>query len=125
MVYRYGALRLLTSVPEIGADLCELPEVVFIPAEIDAEFFAQVFFQLMALVEMVNCLDGLFEADGDEEPDGDRGDVDNEIAPGSGGVVRRMDVEHQCWRLLWNGRRFWRRIIGRRCGQRRIERLGG
>ena len=39
-----------------------------------------MFFQLMALVEMVNCLDGLFEADGDEEPEGDRGDVDDEIA---------------------------------------------
>jgi hypothetical protein len=43
----------------------------------------------MALVEMVNCLDGLLEADGDEEPDGDSGDVDEEIAPGGGGVVRR------------------------------------
>jgi len=62
----------------------------------------------MALVEMVNCLDGLFAADGDEEPDGDGSDVDEEIASGGGGVVRRMDVEHECWRLLWSGRRFWR-----------------
>jgi hypothetical protein len=41
----------------VGADLCKLPEVLFVFVEIAAELFAQAFFQLMALVEMVNCFD--------------------------------------------------------------------
>jgi hypothetical protein len=98
-----------------GGDLCEPPEVLFVFAEIAAELFAKAFFQLIALVEMVNRLDRLFKADRDEEAKGDGGDMDEEVAPGGSGVVRRMDVEHECWRLLWNGRRFWRRIHGRRC----------
>ena len=47
--------------------------------------------QLMAMVEELDCL---FEADGDQEADDDGGDVDEEVAPGVGGVVGRVDVEH-------------------------------
>ena len=31
---------------------------------------------------------------GDEEAEDDGGDVDEEVAPGVGGVVGRVDVEH-------------------------------
>jgi hypothetical protein len=41
---------------------------------------------------MVEVLDGLFEADGDEQTDDDGGNMDEEVAPGVRGVVRRMDV---------------------------------
>jgi hypothetical protein len=45
----------------------------------------------MAVVEV---LDGLLEADGDEKADDDGGDVDEEVAPGVGGGVGRVYVEH-------------------------------
>jgi hypothetical protein len=47
----------------------------------------------------VNRLDGLFEADGDEQADDDGGDVDEEVAPGVGGLVGRVDVEHGVLRV--------------------------
>ena len=48
----------------------------------------------MQLMAMVDELDGLLEADGDEETDDDGGDVDEEVAPGVCGVVWWVDVEH-------------------------------
>ena len=47
------------------------------------------------LVAVVDVLDGLLEAYGDEEAENDGGDVDEEIAPGAGGVVWWVDVEHR------------------------------
>ena len=64
------------------------------------DFFAKIFSGLMQEVAMVNELDGLFEADGDEQADDDGGDVDEEVSPGGGGMVRRMDFEHG-GRFLW------------------------
>ena len=52
-------------------------------------------------VVLVDALDGLLESDGDEQADDDGGDVDEEVAPGVGGVVRGMDVEHGGLRLDW------------------------
>ena len=52
---------------------------------------------LAQLVMLVDALDGLFESDGDEQTDDNGGDVDEEVAPGVGGVVWRVDVEHGCW----------------------------
>lgn len=46
----------------------------------------EIFLKLMALMTVVDKLDGLLEADGDEETDNDGGDVDTEVAPGAGGV---------------------------------------
>ena len=46
------------------------------------------------LVALVNVLDELLEADGDDEANDDGGDVDEEVAPGVDGFVRRVDVEH-------------------------------
>jgi hypothetical protein len=39
-------------------------------------------------------LDRLLQADGDEQADDDGGDVDEEVFPGVGGLVGRVDVEH-------------------------------
>ena len=47
---------------------------------------------------VVDGLDGLLEADGDDEADDDGGDVDEEVAPGVGGAVGWVDVEHGCLR---------------------------
>jgi hypothetical protein len=57
-------------------------------------FVVQVFLELMALVAVMDRLDSLFKADGDEEAEDDGGDVDEEVAPGAGGVVGGVDVEH-------------------------------
>jgi hypothetical protein len=43
---------------------------------------------------LVNELDGLFESDGDEDPEGDGADVDEEVGPCVGRVVGRVDVDH-------------------------------
>jgi hypothetical protein len=48
---------------------------------------------------MVEPLDGLFEADRDQQADDEGGDVDEEVAPGVGRVGRRVDVEQGS--LLW------------------------
>ena len=48
---------------------------------------AEVFLELMALVAVMDELDGLFEGYGDEETDDDGNDVDEEVSPGGGGVV--------------------------------------
>jgi len=45
-------------------------------------------------VAMVEGFDCLLEADGDEQPDADGGDVDEEVRPGVDGFVGRVDVEH-------------------------------
>ena len=63
----------------VGADVCEPAEVHGVAAQIDAEFVAQVVFELVALMKVVEVLDGLLEADGDEEADGDGRDVDEEV----------------------------------------------
>jgi hypothetical protein len=71
----------------------------------------------MAVVEV---LDGLFEADGDEESEDDGGDVDEEVAPGAGGVVGWVDVEHgdglrwSLWRLRDLGL-GWNWFVFRHC----------
>ena len=44
---------------------------------------------------MMEPLHGLLEADGDEQAEDDGCDVDEEVAPGGGGVMRWVDVEHQ------------------------------
>ena len=49
--------------------------------------------ELLALLEV---LDRLLDADGDEQANYDGCDVNEKVAPGVGGVVRRVDVEHLC-----------------------------
>jgi hypothetical protein len=48
----------------------------------------------VALMAMMDCFDHLFEADGDEQADDDRDDVNEEVPPSAGGVMSGMDVEH-------------------------------
>ena len=55
---------------------------------------AEIFVQLMTLMAVVDRFDGLLQAYSDEEANHDGGDVDEEVAPGAGGVVWRVDVEH-------------------------------
>jgi hypothetical protein len=48
---------------------------------------ANVLLQLVTLVAVVEELYYLFNADGNAEAEDDGGDVDEEVAPGAGGVV--------------------------------------
>lgn len=58
---------------------------------------ADLLFQLVALMMMMNGLYRLLQADSDEQADRDGRDVDEKIAQGVGGGVRRVDVQHgQC-----------------------------
>ena len=57
---------------------------------------AEVVLKGDALVVVVEGFDGLLEAHSDDEADDDGGDVEEEVAPGVGGVVGRVDVEHGC-----------------------------
>jgi hypothetical protein len=52
------------------------------------------FAELGALVPVVEGFYQLLEAHGDEQADDDGGDVNEEVSPGAGGVVGRVDVEH-------------------------------
>ena len=81
---------------EFGHTVGESFEVFFALA---SEGFAG-FFHLDTVVEV---LDGLFEADGDEQAENDSCDVDEEIAPSGGGVVGGVNVEHRGG-LLGGGR---------------------
>jgi len=76
---------------------------------------AHLLHQHLSLVAMVEGFDGLLEADGDEQADADGGDVDEEVAPGVGGFVGWVDVEHgrvlsgvgRCGAEMQRGARFW------------------
>jgi hypothetical protein len=57
-------------------------------------FFAQDFAGLGDLVEVVEVLDELLEADGDEQAYDNGCDVDEEVAPCAGSVVGGVYVEH-------------------------------
>jgi hypothetical protein len=65
-----------------------------VAAEIGAELGTKVFFELAALVQVVDGFDSLLEADGDEEAYRDGGDVNDEICPGVFGLVWDVDIEH-------------------------------
>ena len=62
--------------------------------EIQLSLSAQGFAGLGHLAVMVDGLDRLLKADGDEQSDTDGGDVDKEVFPGVGGFVGRVHVEH-------------------------------
>src|SRR5215472_2490398 len=79
----------------VSTDVSESAKVVVVTAEIGAEFFAKMFFELITLMKMMEVLDCLLEADGDEEADGDGGDVDEKVGPGVFGFVRDVDINHE------------------------------
>ena len=96
---------------------CELAEILLILDQIGAEFSRR-------FSSRRNGADGgggarfygLLQGKGDEEPEGYGGDVDEEVTPGAGGVVRGVDVEHGGWSLrrsvVWRGDRLLRRRNG-------------
>ena len=43
---------------------------------------------------MMEVLNGLLKADGDEDAEDDGREVDGEVAACGGGVVRRVDIDH-------------------------------
>lgn len=101
-------------------------EVAVDDLEVLFGFAAEVILQLVALIPVMEELDGLFEADSDEEANNDGGDVDEEIAPGVGGVMGRVNVEHGVVILgvlgiLGGDGRWWRRLGLRGCGRRRLR----
>lgn len=49
--------------------------------------------QPVGLVEVMEVLDGLLQADSDDQAADYGGDVDEELFPGAGSVVGRVDVE--------------------------------
>jgi len=97
---RRDQLQLLNTGGQIfnllPVDESELIYVVEVKAGVGDEALAQ----LAELMLMMEVLDGLFEADGDEEAEDYCGDVDEEVAPGGSGVVGGVDVEHGGW-FLW------------------------
>ncbi len=54
----------------------------------------RLFFEQVALMQVVEVLDGLLETDGDEEADRDGDDVDEKVGPGMSGLVGCVDVDH-------------------------------
>jgi hypothetical protein len=76
------------SLLEVAIDVCAEDR------DVSFGFRAHLLYQHLSLVAMVEVLDCLLEADGDEQANTDGGDVDEEVAPGVGGGVGRVDVEH-------------------------------
>jgi hypothetical protein len=93
-------------------------EVAVDDLEVLLGLVVEVFLELVALVTVVDEFDGLLEGYGDEEADDDGDDVDEEVSPGAGGVVGRVDVEHT-WLLSGVlkasvGWRSWERLLSPR-----------
>jgi hypothetical protein len=99
-----GSQQKLGVLSSVGlAALLGDADVVEGDAQIAETFGAEISFELVALMAVVDGFDGLFEADGDEQANDDGGDVDEEVAPGAGGVVRWVDFEHWCLRTSSDG----------------------
>jgi hypothetical protein len=69
----------------LPVDESELIHIVKVKAGVSEDALSHVV-ELMLVMEV---FDGLLEAYGDKEADDDRGNVDEEFAPGAGGVVGR------------------------------------
>jgi hypothetical protein len=63
-------------------------------------FVVEVFLKLVALMTVMDVFDGLLDAYGDAKANDDGGDVDEEVAPGVGGVMGWVDIE-QCIVSVW------------------------
>jgi len=94
-----GRAGMLAQVAEDGEIGCEgvgfAAEVAGIFGEaglIDFEFVVEGFAGFGDFVAVVDPLDGGFEAEGNEEADGNGEDVEEEVAPAVDGFVGWMDV---------------------------------
>ncbi len=74
--------------------LTQPAQIEFHDVEVVFGFDAQALLELMSLMAVVGCFNRLLQTDGDEQTDADGGDVDEEVLPGVGGFVGRVDVEH-------------------------------
>jgi hypothetical protein len=54
----------------------------------------ELLLELLTLMAVMDELDGLFEADGEEQAKADGAHVDEKVFPGVDGFVRRVDVDH-------------------------------
>jgi hypothetical protein len=90
---------LLGSAQKLGI-LCSIeitsafgePNIVERDVDVAKAFGVEVGLKLVALMAVVEGLDGLLKGDGDEEADGDGGDVQEKVSPGVGGGVGWVDV---------------------------------
>ena len=79
--------------------------------DVQSKFEPKRFASLRHPVPMMEKLDRLFKADGDEQTDHDRGNVDEEVFPSMNSLVR-VYIEHCRCILLW--------AIGRPRGMRGV-----
>jgi hypothetical protein len=122
LVMRQGRLQLLDAGVQIFDSLpVEESELIHV-AEVKVGVGEDALSHVVELMAMMEVLDGLLEADGDDEAEDDGGDMDEEVSPGIGGVVGGVDVEHgggflgrakrfggilRCWRDgVWLGHEF-------------------
>jgi hypothetical protein len=107
-----AGVQIFDSLP---VDESQLIHIVKVKAGVSEDALSHV----VELMLMMEVLDGLLEAYGDEEADDDGGNVDEEVSPGGGGVVSGVDVEHGggfLWGVgRWGGGEFGGRgVFGRR-----------
>ena len=79
---------------DAAADLLDRIEVIGDDAAVQQTLAVKGLFKAVALMEAVEVLDGLLETKCEQEANGDGGNVNEEVAPGVGGVRRGMDVDH-------------------------------
>jgi hypothetical protein len=79
---------------ELGLELVNTLDIRRGDTAVYFELGLHLFAGFAEFAMMVDELDGLFEADGDEQTDTDGGDVDEKVAPGVDGFVGGVDVEH-------------------------------
>jgi len=84
---RQGRLQLLDAGVQIFDSLpVEESELIHV-AEVKVGVGEDALSHVVELLAMMEVLDGLLEADGDDEAEDDGGDMDEEVSPGIGGVV--------------------------------------
>jgi len=91
---RAHGLDIVAKPEKPGALKREGVEVVLQGGVLTFGFAVKIALKLVELVGAMKELDSLFETHCDEQTDDDSGDVDAEVAPGSGGMMGGVDVEH-------------------------------
>ena len=94
MTLRDGGLHLLNASGEVFDLACVGGAVLVDVVEVDASVGDGAFAELVQLVALMEVLEGLLQAESDEDAEDDGADVDEEIGPGVVGFVRWVDVDH-------------------------------
>jgi hypothetical protein len=79
---------------ELGLYFVGVDDVLLEDEAVEVALSGELGAGFVELMAMVKELDGLLKADGDEQADDDGRDVGEEVSPGVGGRVGRVDVEH-------------------------------